>query len=99
MQVTFRTNELRQAYERHAEAVRRWGASIARRYVQRIEILQAATTADDLFKIAPLKFHPLRAARKGQYALVLQGKMRLIVTFADQTMTAVWIEEVSDHYE
>lgn len=99
MHVRFRTNQLQQAYETHAEAVRRWGEKIARRYVQRVEILQAAKTADDLFKIPPLKFHPLTAGKKGQYALVLQGKMRLIVTFADQAMTIVWIEGVSNHYE
>ena len=52
-----------------------------------------------LFKIPSLKFHPLTARRKGEYALVLHGQMRLIVTFQDPGMTIVWIEEVSEHYD
>ena len=96
MQVTFRTNELQQAYEKQVDAVRLWGETLARRYVQRVDILHAAKAADDLFKIPPLKFHPLTARRKGQYALVLDGQMRLIVTFTDPTMTIVRVDEVSD---
>ncbi len=99
MQVRFRRNQLQEAYRNHAEAVRRWGEKTARRYVQRVDILQAATSADDLFKISPLKFHPLTAGRKGQYALVLHGKERLMVSFANPAMTSVWIEDVSNHYE
>lgn len=99
MQVEFRMNQLQQAFQEHATGVRRWGAKLARRYVQRIEVLQAAKGADELFKIPSLKFHPLTARRKGEYALVLHGQMRLIVTFADPAMSIVWIEEVSDHYE
>lgn len=99
MQVKFRTNLLQRAFERHAEAARRWGEKTARRYIQRVEILQAAKAADDLFKIPSLKFHPLTAGRKGEYSLVLHGQMRLIVTFTDPTMTTAWIEEVSNHYE
>ena len=100
MQVSFRTAQLQQAYEQHAEAVRHWGEKTARRFVQRIEILQAAKSADDLFKFPSLRFHPLAAERKGGgYSLVLNGKVRLVVTFADSSMTTLWIEEVSNHYE
>jgi proteic killer suppression protein len=99
VQVRFRKNRLQEAYQNNAEAVRHWGAQTARRYVQRVDVLQAAQSADDLFKIAPLKFDPLGAGRQGQYAITLHGKMRLIVSFTDPAMTVVWIEDVSDHYE
>lgn len=99
MQVRFRTDQLQQAFENQARRVRLWGEQIARRYVQRVQILQAAESVDDLFKIPSLKLHPLAARRKGQYALVLQSQMRLIISFGDPAMTAVWVEEVSNHYD
>ena len=98
MEVKFRTNELQQAFEKHAKGVKLWGDKVSRRYVERVQVLQAANSADELFKIPPLKFHPLTADRKGQYSLVLKGRTRMMVTFEDPAMTVVWIEEVSKHY-
>ena len=99
MQVKFRTSELRETFERHAKGVQLWGEAIARRYIQRVKILQVANSVDDLFKIAPLKFHPLAGDGKGKYSLVLAGRSRMIATFEDLAMTIVWVEEVTKHYD
>ena len=98
MQVKFRSSELREAFERHAKGVGLWGETIARRYIQRVKILQAANSVDDLFKIPPLKFHPLAGDGKGKHSLVLAGRSRMIATFEDLAMTILWVEEVSQHY-
>jgi plasmid maintenance system killer protein len=42
--------------------------------------------------------HPLKGDRKGQYAIRLGDRERLIVAFADTKLTVVRIEEVSQHY-
>ncbi len=73
MQVNFRTKQLQRCYESHHEATRRGGATVARRYVQRIDDLYAAETIEDLDRIPPLRFHALKGDRQGQYALGPDG--------------------------
>jgi toxin HigB-1 len=94
VQVKFRTSQLREAFERHESGVRLWGEYVARKYVQRVKILEAADSVDDLFKIPPLKFHPLAGDGNGQYSVVLLGRAMLIATFEDLAMTIAWVEEV-----
>lgn len=95
MQVKFRTKQLKRCYESHPDATRRWGATVARRYIQRIDTLYAIETIEDLYRIPPLRFHPLKGNRQGQCVLALTDRLRLIVSFAK---TVVWVEEVSKHY-
>lgn len=95
MQVRFRTNELREAFETHQRGVRLWGNEVARRYIQRVKILESANSADDLFKIPPLNFHPLTGDREGKYSIVLVGRSRMITTFEDLAMSIAWVEEVT----
>lgn len=99
VEVTFRTSELGEAYRVHKKAVRLWGDQVARKYVQRVDILRAAESSDDLFKVPPLRFHPLAGDKAGKYALTLHDRYRLIVSFEDQAMTRVAVEEVSNHYD
>ena len=98
MQVKFRTKQLQRCYESHKAAAREWGAEVARRYVQRIGILYAAETVEDLHRIPVLRLHPLKGNRQGQHALWLTTRARLIITFTGKTATIAWIEEVSKHY-
>ena len=96
MEVRFRTTRLRTCYEQHREAEREWGAAVARRYMQRINLLHAVETVEDLSATRALLFHKLKGERRGQYALSLDRRMRLIVTFPAPGV--VQVEEVSRHY-
>jgi proteic killer suppression protein len=98
VQVKFRTTQLQRCYESHTKATQKWGAEVGHRYVQRIDILYAAETIDDLHRNPVLRLHPLKGNRQGQYALWLTARARLIVSFRGKTDTTVWIEEVSKHY-
>ena len=98
MQVKFRTRQLQRCYESHAAATRRWGATVARRYVQRINDVYAAETIEDLYRIPPLRFHPLKGDRQGQYALSLTDRVRLIVSVAGEARLIVGGEGVRKHY-
>jgi proteic killer suppression protein len=53
---------------------------------------------EDLFRMPPLRFHPLKGDREGQFALTLIDRFRLIVSFPDQDRKTVQVEEVSAHY-
>lgn len=98
MQVQFATKKLEQCFRELALAKREWGERVARSYVQRVDVLYAAKDMRDLFALRALDLHPLKGERKGQYAIRLGDRARLIVTFANATLTIVRIEEVSQHY-
>lgn len=98
MEVKFRTAELREAYTTQKKAMKLWGQVVARKYVQRIDALYAARSADDLFKIPQLRFHPLEGDKEGKYSLTVHDRIRLIVSFEDEAMTKMVVEEVSKHY-
>jgi plasmid maintenance system killer protein len=98
VRVQFATKKLEQCFRELALAKREWGERVARAYVQRVNILYAAQDIRDLFALRAFDLHPLKGARKGQYAIRLGDRERLILTFADAGLTVVRIEEVSRHY-
>ena len=98
MQVEFRTHRLRSCYVDSSAGAREWGDKVARRYIERVNVLKAAKAADDLYKIAALRFHPLKGTRQGQQSITLVDRWRMVVTFQDDAFTVVRIEEVSAHY-
>jgi plasmid maintenance system killer protein len=92
MEVRSRATRLRTCYERHRGAERNWGAAVARRLIQRINILKAAETVQDFRTMRALRFHALKGG-EGQYALTLDRRPRLIVSFPGPGI--VQVEEVS----
>lgn len=98
MQVQFRTNRLLECYQNSKKAQKEWGEKVARRYIERVNILKHAKTAEDLYKIPSLHFHPLTGDKKGLYALTLTDRWRMEVSFEDEALMVVRVEEVSQHY-
>lgn len=98
MQVEFAARKLERCYRELTIARREWGERVARAYVRRVDTLYAAKDVRDLFALRALDMHPLKGERKGQYSIRLGDRERLIVTFADEELTIVRIEEVSKHY-
>jgi len=98
LEICFRTKKLQKQYENAKEAEKAYGAQVARKYIQRIGLLKAAKSFDELYLIPSLKFHPLKGNRKGEYAMKLTGFWRLIITKDGDMFDIAKIEEVSDHY-
>lgn len=98
MEVEFATQQLKERFQYEAKARRAWGETVARRYIQRVQILQAAGTVGELYQIPPLRFHALKGERQGQHALTLTERWQLILTVRDEAGTKVRVEEVSKHY-
>lgn len=96
MRLSFADLRLARAYADPTVAVRLWGDIVARRYVQRVEVITSATDTADLGALAALRLHPLKGRRTGQWAMVLHGRWRLILTIEGQRAT---ILEVSNHYD
>ena len=96
MEVAFASNSLRRCYETHAEAVREWGSTVARKYIQRVNVLYAAREFADLYTIKSLRVHKLKGDLEGQYAITIHDRWRLLLSrLADDR---VRIEEVTKHY-
>ena len=96
MEVLFATNRLQQCYEDFKRREREWGPQVARKYVQRIEILYAAKRLEELFSIKSLRLHPLAGHRAREYSVTLHDRWRLIIT--KEGDSAVRVKEVTNHY-
>ena len=97
MNVSFRTRQLERAFEQSDRAVRLWGDETGRRYVTRIIQLMNARDFDDISGSAALRAHQLKGDRKGEWALDLAGRWRLI-TIVTANRNEVTVVEVSRHY-
>lgn len=99
MVVAFRTNKLERCYRQSKKAVREFGPDIARRYIQRIDIIKSTRSIEELQQLPGLRCHPLKGNRAGQWAINLTGFYRLIFTLHGDELEIVRIEEVSKHYD
>ncbi len=99
MILTFRTKQLERCYCEHKEAVRTFGQEVARRYIQRLNIIKQTQNLKELMELPGLRCHPLKGKRIGQYAVDLNGFYRLIFTLLGNTLEIVQIDEVSKHYD
>ena len=99
MEVTFRTRKLKREYLRSAMAIKAYGAQVARKYIQRINIIKHAGNIDELTGLPGLRCHPLKGNREGQFAVNLTGFYRLIFTLHGDELEIANIEEVSKHYD
>jgi len=96
--VRFSTRRLERCYRELRLAKREWSDKVGRAYIQRINTLFAARDGRDLFALRALDMHPLKGERRGQFAIRLGERERLIVGFEDDAWTIVRVEEVSRHY-
>ena len=96
MHVDFASRQLERSFTDEADAIRRWGPQVGRRYIMRVRLLQEARTLDDLLAIQSLRLHPLRGERSGDRAITLQGRWRLIIERPDER--TVTVKEVTNHY-
>ena len=98
MIVKFKTRQLKLCYIEHRKAGKAFGEQVARKYIQRINIIQKSQSLDELMRLPGLRCHPLKGERKGQYAINLTGFYRLIFKLSGTQLEIVKIEEVSKHY-
>ena len=98
MEVRFRTRRLEKEYREHKRAEKSYGRDVARRYIQRVNIIKQVRDLDELMGLPGLGGHALKGKRQGQYALKLTGFYRLIFTLEGESLEIARIEEVSKHY-
>jgi proteic killer suppression protein len=98
MIVNFKTRQLEICFREYRKARKSFGEQVARKYIQRITIIQQAQSLDELKKLPALRCHELKGKRKGQFAINLTGFYRLIFKVQGNQLEIALIEEVSKHY-
>ena len=99
MEVNFKTNKLEKCFTQSQLAAKEFGVQVARKYIQRINLMKATKDLNAVKKLPGLRCHPLKGNRKGQYAINLTGFYRLIFTVDGEKFNIAMIEEVSKHYD
>lgn len=99
MKISFKTNRLQKEYENQRNAVKSYGEQIARKYIQRVNLLKRAANLNEVKALPGLYCHPLKGDRKGQWTVKLSGFYRLIFTVSGTALNLARIEEVSKHYD
>ncbi len=96
MEVVFGSRSLRRCYEQRAEAARGWGPVVGRKYIARVNVLYAVKEFNDLRSVRSLRLHELKGQRKGQYAITVHDRWRLIIVQVAEGK--VRVQEVTQHY-
>ena len=86
-------------YQDYTQAIKVHGNEVARKYIQRINIIKQVRNIDELIRLPSLRCHALKGEREGQWAIKLTGYYRLIITIKGDLLNIAQIEEVSKHYE
>jgi proteic killer suppression protein len=98
VEIIFKTKHLEKCYLDHLRGFRTWGPEVARKYIQRIDLLQEAADMDEVRRLPGLDCHPLKGRRKGQFGITVHGRWRLIFSLQGDKATIIRVEEVSKHY-
>ncbi len=96
MNIEFSSHRLQEASVSMAEAGRRFGEAIGRKYIQRVAVLKAVEKFSELYGHRALGLHPLKGDRAGEYAVILTGNFRLIVERVKED--TVRIKDVEDYH-
>ena len=99
MEIKFKNNTLKKNYKNYSNATKAYGKIVGRKYIDRINIISVTKEIGELVSMRPLKCHPLKGDRNGEWAIKLYGQMRLIFTLHGNNLEIVRIEEVSKHYD
>ena len=97
MKIVFRTNALRTRAEDASRAKRAWGAVVGQNYVDRVPVLMAVDTLEQLRLFRELRLHRLEGRRRGTWAISLSDAWRLIFEHDEATDT-ILILEVTDYH-
>lgn len=98
MEVGFRTKKLEKWFVRSQASIKDLGPQLAKRYITRINLIKGVRDLSELTALPGLQCHRLRQNRSGQWAIHLDGDMKLIFTVVKESPGVVEIQEVSEHY-
>ena len=78
MEISFKTKKLEKECSTQKEAVRAYGSELAGVLMRRLTQIDAADCLADLPPTKPVRRHPLKGNRSGQFAVDLKYPFRLV---------------------
>lgn len=99
MKVQFSTKKLQKEYEDGRKAARAYGDRVARKFIQRVNLIKSTKNMDELNDLPGLDCHPLKGNLKGLWAIKLTGFDRLLFKVQGGPPVIIRIEKVSKHYD
>ncbi len=78
MNIGFKNKKLCKTFSSSAGLHTAYGGKMAKTIMNRMAVLQAAPTLEDVTHLPPEKRHELKGNRKGQYAVYLKHPFRLV---------------------
>ena len=97
MDTYFASRRLQQAAQSLQESKRQFG-DLGARYIERLQVIQAAPTFLELRKIQSLRIHALKGARDEEWSLKLNQNWRLVFTVPSETECIIKsVEDYHDH--
>jgi len=99
--IEFKTRRLEKCYRERRKREAAWGETVARKYVQAVNLLKAVTHPSHLGAFPQFDYEPLTGGRKGQHSVKLGHRERLIFTVRKSKDALIArMEEVSTtHYD
>lgn len=92
LRVTFKTGQLQRYYESSAKAASKLGQEAARKFIERINILQAIPDFDTLTRMPGLD---CRKAALGEWSIKVTESLRLVIVPIDGQLQVSGIQEVA----
>ena len=74
----FSSRRLQRRFSSMRELTRTWGQPIAKKIAQRVTELEPAANLEELRSLPAARCHQLTGDRKGDFAVSLDGQMRLV---------------------
>lgn len=96
--ISYRSAQLRKVCEDAEVATKKYGAEMAAKIQNRIDIIRAADSVEMLIRFKLGRCHPLTGDRKGQYAMDLTHPYRLVFEKRNGKLVAVEILEIVDYH-
>lgn len=93
MKITYKNNKLEKICTDFSKAKKVYGNQIATKLIQRINELEASNNLYDMSQIRSARLHQLKGNRKEEYAIMLTGNYRLILTSTAGNIKLEKIEE------
>jgi proteic killer suppression protein len=96
--VRFSNKKLEKAFNELKHGSKLWGETVARKYIERVNALQAVNDTSEFGASFPhFKDHPLKGAKKDRRAFILHDRWRVEYE-PDKDGKGATILEVSNHY-
>ena len=97
MNIRFHDETLRVCFEQSSRATRRGGPVVGGSYLRAVQRILNVASFAELRTFLSLRIHPLTGDRRGQWAMSLHDRWRLVFVLVDAE--TIEIQEVSNHYD